>query len=91
MDGEDAPQLRRSNHGLQPFRPCTLGLCLGNRTGLNGKCNGQTFRCECGQVGCRQTYDDACTGQAFSAAWRCVKCGAVGKVEALNFENRIGA
>ncbi|MDP2870736.1 hypothetical protein [Methyloversatilis sp.] len=67
------------------------GLCLGNRTGLNGKCNGQTFRCECGHVGCRQTYDDACTGQAFSAAWRCVNCGAVGKVEALNFENRIGA
>ncbi|GAB4063165.1 hypothetical protein [Uliginosibacterium sediminicola] len=67
-------------------------LCTGYRKGLAGKCNGQLYRCECGAVGCRQTYDDNCSEQLFNVNWKCNKCGAVAKYEGpLNFVNRIGA
>lgn len=67
------------------------GLCSGTRPGLAGKCNGQLFECECGNVGCRQTYDNACSNQAYSAGFRCTKCGAVGKAKPVSYEYRIGA
>ncbi|GAA5172020.1 hypothetical protein [Viridibacterium curvum] len=66
-------------------------LCIGYRKGLAGKCNAQVLKCECGATGCRQTYAENCTEQIFDVNYKCVKCGAVGKYEVLNFVNRIGA
>ncbi|MEN3111950.1 hypothetical protein ACFONG_06200 [Uliginosibacterium paludis] len=69
-------------------------LCTGYRKGGQAaKCNGQLYRCTaCATTGCRQTYVDNCSEQAFDVNWKCVKCGAINQKEGpLNFVNRIGA
>ena len=67
-------------------------LCTGYRKGLGGKCNGQLYRCECGATGCRQNLPENCSEQVFDVNYKCVKCGAINKIEGpLNFVNRIGA
>ena len=59
-------------------------LCNGTRPGHQIICNGTMYKCTaCGAVGCRQTYENRCSGQAFDVKFRCLKCGEVGKQEAL--------
>lgn len=68
-------------------------LCTGYRKGSAAKCNGQRYRCTaCSAIGCRQTYVDNCSEQAFDVNWKCLKCGVTGQQEGpLDFVNRIGA
>jgi len=59
-----------------------LQLCAGERKGSRLTCRGSLFTCStCGHQGCRQTHDDGCSSQAFSAGGRCLKCGAVNRAE----------
>ncbi|WP_372524394.1 hypothetical protein [Piscinibacter sp.] len=59
-----------------------LNLCSGERKGSRLPCRGSLYKCSaCGQVGCRQTQNDACTTQGFSAAGRCLHCGAANSAE----------
>jgi hypothetical protein len=61
-----------------------LKLCTGTRKGSEVQCSGTLHKCgACGEVGCRQTHDGNCTGQVFNVLGGCIKCGAVGKMEAL--------
>jgi hypothetical protein len=57
--------------------------CDGERAGYHLKCNGTLYRCECGNVGCMQNKEDACSRQGFLASGRCLKCAATGKHEML--------
>lgn len=60
-------------------------LCEGVRPGHKIPCNGTLYKCTaCGNTGCRQTTPDRCTSQAFNVAFGCLKCGAVGKQEAVS-------
>lgn len=62
-----------------------MTLCDGARKGgFAFPCRGQLYKCtQCGNQGCRQHKLDACTGQAFDVAFRCLKCGALGQQEAV--------
>jgi hypothetical protein len=56
-------------------------LCRGARATSKMQCNGTLYKCTCGAVGCKQTYDNMCSNQAFSVKGRCYKCGAMGQME----------
>jgi hypothetical protein len=59
-------------------------LCDGVRPGHHIPCNGTLYKCTaCGNTGCRQTQEDRCTHQAFNVLFGCLKCGTVGKQEAV--------
>jgi hypothetical protein len=51
-------------------------LCTGERKGSKLPCRGSLYKCvACGASGCRQTQNDGCSGQAFSAGGLCLNCG----------------
>lgn len=62
-----------------------MTLCDGERKGgFAFPCHGHLYTCtQCGHQGCRQTKLDSCTGQTFDVSFRCLKCGATGKQEAV--------
>jgi hypothetical protein len=60
----------------------TENLCNGVRPGHKIICNGTMYKCTaCGNVGCRQTYENGCSEQGFNVKFGCLKCGVVGKQE----------
>lgn len=65
-----------------------LALCDGERKGgYSFICRGQVYVCKsCGNTGCRQTKEDACSKQAFSVSFKCLKCGAVGQPETATLD-----
>ncbi len=60
-------------------------VCTGTRVGYNSPCRGTLYKCVCGNVGCKQTQDHACSEQGFSIIGRCYKCDAIGKNEAVPY------
>lgn len=60
-----------------------MNLCAGERAGYGFACRGTLYKCTCGNVGCKQTKDGGCTNQGFTVLGRCLKCGAIGQLEAL--------
>lgn len=55
----------------------TLNLCTGTRQlGYSAPCHGTLYKCtSCGHTGCKQTKDNACSGQGFSMLGKCYACG----------------
>lgn len=63
-------------------------LCDGERKGGYAfTCRGQVYTCKgCGNTGCRQTKEDACSKQAFSVVFQCLSCGAIGQQETATLD-----
>jgi len=55
--------------------------CDGKRAGFSLVCNGSLYRCVCGNVGCVQTHEGACSKQGYTVLGKCLACGAVGQRE----------
>lgn len=62
-----------------------MTICDGERVGGYAyPCNGHLYRCKaCGNVGCRQMKDHACTKQGFSVTFTCYACGVMNQYEAI--------
>lgn len=58
-----------------------MSLCSGERQMNRLQCFGTLYKCTCGNVGCKQNKDHACSEQGFDVLGRCYKCGAVGQYE----------
>jgi hypothetical protein len=62
-----------------------MALCEGERKTNQLQCYGTLYQCtQCGNVGCVQNKDHACSNQGFTVLGRCYQCGATGQRQVLS-------
>ena len=65
--------------------------CKGIRTASQSECDSPLYRCkDCGNLGCNQGPENACSHQAFRAA-RCRKCSKLGSQRPVKDEDAVAA